>query len=182
MVINTDLNATDMLMFRTASVADARLLYDWRNDPQTRQNSLETSAVSWEEHLGWLTRKLAEPAYLMHIAQCCQPDGRLVPAVFLRLALMADDQGGPYGYLSYTVNPELRGQGLGKAAVLQYAQQFKLPIQFDVLTENQASHRIAAALGARVVSQTPACVRYGWWPDVKAATMKNTAQNAARVT
>lgn len=48
------------LRLRPATADDARLLYDGRNAEVVRRASLSTNPLSWEDHLGWLTRTLAD--------------------------------------------------------------------------------------------------------------------------
>lgn len=44
---------------RPATTADARLLWLWANDPDTRKNSFSPEPIPWESHVEWLARKLA---------------------------------------------------------------------------------------------------------------------------
>lgn len=54
-----------MLTYRTAQPADARLYFDWANDPVTRQQSFNSAPISLETHTAWFTRKLADPNALL---------------------------------------------------------------------------------------------------------------------
>ena len=54
-----------MLTYRTAQPADARLYFDWANDPDTRQQSFNSAPISLETHTAWFTRKLADPNALL---------------------------------------------------------------------------------------------------------------------
>lgn len=56
-----------MLTYRTAQPADARLYFDWANDPDTRQQSFNTAPISLETHTTWFTRKLVDPNALLLI-------------------------------------------------------------------------------------------------------------------
>lgn len=46
-----------MIHFRDATIQDARLLYDWRNAPHTREHSFDSSPLVWEDHLSWMKGK-----------------------------------------------------------------------------------------------------------------------------
>lgn len=48
------------LGLRPATSADAQLLYDGRNAEAVRRASLNTDPLSWDSHLGWLARTLAD--------------------------------------------------------------------------------------------------------------------------
>jgi RimJ/RimL family protein N-acetyltransferase len=44
---------------RRATLADAALLWEWRNDPVARSNSFNTDVIPWEEHEKWFTQRVA---------------------------------------------------------------------------------------------------------------------------
>lgn len=48
---------------RPARLADARLLFRWRNDPRTVATSISQNQVAWDEHVDWLRRKIADDAW-----------------------------------------------------------------------------------------------------------------------
>ena len=93
---------------RLATHADARLLWEWANDPVTRQASFSTSWIAWEDHLSWLGALLASPTSLLLVG--------------------VDDDGGPIGQIRFersgtvaqvhvSVAPGRRGQGYGATLV-----------------------------------------------------------------
>jgi RimJ/RimL family protein N-acetyltransferase len=43
------------MKIRHALVSDSKYLWQWRNDPQTRQNSVNQDEVSWGDHNNWFT-------------------------------------------------------------------------------------------------------------------------------
>jgi RimJ/RimL family protein N-acetyltransferase len=86
------------MKLRPATLDDAELLFQWRNDPTTIAMSFGSKGVTWGEHLGWLSRRLADQAPLY---------------------IFEDNQHRPVGTaridgdeLSYTIAPEFRGRGL----------------------------------------------------------------------
>jgi spore coat polysaccharide biosynthesis protein SpsF len=91
------------ISLRAATPDDARLLYDWRNDPDTRAASFTSDIVVWEDHVAWLRGKLGDPEVRLWIA-----DG--IGTV------RAERQAGGTAEVHITVAPEARGQG--KAAPL----------------------------------------------------------------
>ncbi len=123
------------LHLRPATLDDAKILFDWRNDSETRKHSGNQKEISWNEHLSWFNSK---------------PDSRLI--------YIAEVNGIPVGTiraneneLSWTVAPEARGQNLGKAIVLQFVQEiFKEKNPFAVIEEGHIpSENIAKALGLK---------------------------------
>src|SRR5579863_2175448 len=93
------------LTLRNASLADARLLLDWRNDPEARRWSRNSQPIDEATHRQWLVRNLPEPAHRLLIAQLDE-----VPVGMVRL-----DAGSAGTELCWSVAVQWRGQGLGRA-------------------------------------------------------------------
>lgn len=51
------------LRVRPVRETDARLLWEWANDPEVRAVSFSTQPVLWEQHLDWLRKKLKESCH-----------------------------------------------------------------------------------------------------------------------
>ncbi len=120
-------------------MGDAKILFDWRNDPLTRENSHNTDEVPWENHVAWLEKSLVSPTRTLYIAEA---EG--VPVGTVR----ADLHNGARE-LSWTVAPEARGKGFGKAMVLQFVREILPGVRLiaSVKKGNRASESIARALG-----------------------------------
>src|SRR5437879_8578358 len=95
------------MILRGANELDAERLFDWRNDPLTRANSLNTDLVTWADHTRWLSASLTRPDRDLLIAE---RDGQALGTV--RIDYLADSR-----ELSWTVAPECRQQGIGKQMV-----------------------------------------------------------------
>ncbi len=48
----------DKLTFRSANSNDMDLLYSWRNEKSVRENSYDSSIISFKDHKKWFKRKL----------------------------------------------------------------------------------------------------------------------------
>ncbi len=93
---------------RPARREDAQLLFDWRNDPQTRAGSRNRGEVTWDEHVGWLERVLADPQVALMVAESKQrPVGQV----------RFDGTDAPEVEISVSIDPGQRGRGLGKAVI-----------------------------------------------------------------
>lgn len=124
---------------RPATAEDAGLLLAWRNDPETRRTSRNTSVVGDDEHRAWLVRALADPTRRLYIAELFgQPAG----------TVRADRREDAWE-LSWTVAPDLRGRGLGKDMVVALASQIDGPLVAAIKPGNIASVRIAEAVGMK---------------------------------
>jgi UDP-2,4-diacetamido-2,4,6-trideoxy-beta-L-altropyranose hydrolase len=96
------------LQLRSATVADAHLLYEWANDPLTRRMSFSSEPIPWGIHVEWLARRLADPDCRLFVA--ANQDGLAVGQVRL-------DRDGPGATLSFSLAPAARGQGLAARLV-----------------------------------------------------------------
>jgi hypothetical protein len=106
---------------------------EWRNNPVTREASHNTSLVSEDEHIQWLTRVLAGENRKLYVAEI---DG--VPVGTVRV----DSES--LGYeLSWTVSPAMRGSGIGMAMVTENANGISGSIRAEIKVGNIPSIRIA---------------------------------------
>jgi UDP-2,4-diacetamido-2,4,6-trideoxy-beta-L-altropyranose hydrolase len=99
--------AVDDPRIRTATPADAELLWTWANDPETRHWSFHSDPISWETHVAWLDAKLADPATRIFVVS----EGATPKAVVRFEA--ADD----VAVVSIVVDPDERGRGWGTRAL-----------------------------------------------------------------
>ncbi|WCJ58883.1 UDP-2,4-diacetamido-2,4,6-trideoxy-beta-L-altropyranose hydrolase [Fontisphaera persica] len=89
---------------RPATSNDARLVYEWFNEPSVRAVSFSPEPVSWEHHLAWFKARLADPRHVLWIAEATP--GR--PVGQARFAL-----DGHTATISISLSAETRGQGWG---------------------------------------------------------------------
>lgn len=97
------LSAQSRLSLRPVEAADSGHLFDWANDPVTRQFSYSPAPIERANHEKWLTARLSDPAHLLLIASVGE-----TPAGTIRFALDADGA----ALLSFAIAPECRGLGL----------------------------------------------------------------------
>src|SRR3989338_9841481 len=105
------------LRIRPSNKDDARLLFDWRNDKDTRAMSGSTAPLVWESHLEWFTKVLSGgfPGRSIYIIE--SEEGEQIGTV------RSDERDDGRTEVSYTVAPQWRGRGLGKHMVLQFARE-----------------------------------------------------------
>jgi RimJ/RimL family protein N-acetyltransferase len=134
-----------ILTLRPATTADARLLHEWRNDPQSRQAWRNSAFVPWQEHCAWLAAVLVSPHHFMRIAEAGgEPLG----------VVRADRQDGGWE-LSWTVAPQARAKGIGRAMLRQFVAALDGRLTAVIRKNNVASARIAAAAGFQQCGETP---------------------------
>ncbi|HLF07214.1 MAG TPA: UDP-2,4-diacetamido-2,4,6-trideoxy-beta-L-altropyranose hydrolase, partial [Thermoplasmata archaeon] len=56
------------ISFRRAASGDARLVWEWANDPDTREASFDTAPIPWETHEDWFAKKVVDPECVFLIA------------------------------------------------------------------------------------------------------------------
>lgn len=125
------------LRLRPATFSDAKVLFEWRNDPETRSASHNQEKFSFDSHVGWLKKSLKEKNRIIYIAEIDK-----IPVGTVRTDL--DES---VYKLSWMVNPKYRGQGIGKRMVVLLAKQISNPICAEIKSGNLASSRIAEACG-----------------------------------
>ncbi|WP_414471782.1 GNAT family N-acetyltransferase [Microvirga sp. M2] len=123
------------MRIRPVVIGDARVLFDWRNDPLTRAMSRTTDPVEWDRHVAWLTRRLEAPEPHLYIAEV---DGRPVGTIRI------DGE-----EVSYTVTPSERGKGYA-VEMLRWARERFGMLTAGIKPENEASIRAAEKAGHNV--------------------------------
>lgn len=127
------------ILFRPATLEDAEMLLDWRNDPVTRANSINEDEVPWEDHINWLESSLKREDRKLLIAMNGKPVGTV------RLDIRPEET-----ELSWTVAPEARRSGVGYQMVSE-ASRDKTGLIAKIKRENMASQKIAARAGFYLV-------------------------------
>ncbi len=93
---------------RPAAEEDCRLLWEWRNEPATREASFNTGTIPYDRHGEWFPRKLKVPDTRIFIVR--DADGRGVGYVRFHIE-------GEEAEISVSLDPAERGKGYGTAAV-----------------------------------------------------------------
>ncbi len=129
---------------RRAEPADAERLWQWRNDPETRQASLDGQEIPFERHLEWLEAQLRSADVALYIIEGAdrRPCGQV--------RLNRQQQGG--ALVSIGLAREARGQGLGVAALREillaaHRPDWATPLYAVIRDANAASRRAFEAAG-----------------------------------
>lgn len=122
------------MILRPATMDDAAILFAWRNDPETRANSLNTDPVPWESHCDWLSASLENHNRDLLVAEI---EG--VPVGTVRIDRGEETE------ISWTVAPDRRGKGIGKQMVSLACSPGE--VVAHIKATNPASQAIAAHCG-----------------------------------
>ncbi|GAB2176703.1 UDP-2,4-diacetamido-2,4,6-trideoxy-beta-L-altropyranose hydrolase [Dongia sp. agr-C8] len=123
------------LNLRLAEMADAQMLYDWQQAPETRRFALNRMPFSFEDHGRWLKAKLENGRDLLLIGEAGNK-----PAGFVRLDWFGADKDRSQYVVSIAAAPGQQGRGIG-SALLKAARSLAPGAHFyaKVLAENAAS-------------------------------------------
>lgn len=130
------------LSLRPVELSDANMLFQWRNEKETRANSLHSEKLVYEDHVRWLKSVLgtAKAQYFFILMANFVPVGQIRLAVENKMAL-----------ISYSIDATHRGSGYGRMILKMAedklrAQRVCLPLVGYVKEENVASQRVFASL------------------------------------
>jgi UDP-2,4-diacetamido-2,4,6-trideoxy-beta-L-altropyranose hydrolase len=141
------------LCLRGIRPEDSAMLLRWRNDPETRRNSLNTTEVSPEEHARWFCRMIRLHPQRIAIAEM---DGLQVGVIRFDW----NDEHESYE-ISFTVAPQHRRKGLGFRIVQQETQRLSnVRLLAKVKVANIGSRRIFDRLGFRVIGRIEELLLY----------------------
>lgn len=126
------------IVFRKATIGDRELLFRWRNDPETFKFFLSPSPVSWAEHFSWFNHALESTERTIYLAEI---GGKIIGQIRV-------DQGTSHEFeLSWTVAPDMRGKGAGKAMLIEARRILPGVLIAKILSGNVPSLRIAEVSG-----------------------------------
>lgn len=134
------------IRLRTAGLSDGKMLFDWRNDPDTRAASHNTDELNLNDHMRWFKGTLENPKRKLLIAE-----KGTEPVGTVRIDL---DDTGNSAELSWTVAPSARGKGIGKQMVAEVAATepwCSLSLRAEVKEGNIPSKQIAEAAGMHFI-------------------------------
>src|SRR5262249_38997190 len=127
---------------------DARLLWEWANDPGVRRSSFSSQPISWEIHMCWFAQKLKDSRCLIFLGV----DRDDLPVGQVRLELV----NGSEAEIHVSIAKERRGSGWGprliQAAVEHGTRNYGLQrIHALIKPDNSGSLKAFRAAGFKQV-------------------------------
>ena len=95
---------------------DSMLIWNWRNDIETRMMSRNSEIIKWEDHKLWLTNKLNDLEDKLYIFKEEQIPIGIV--IFSKLNTNKFE-------ISININPELRSKGYGNKLLMLALRKFE---------------------------------------------------------
>ena len=110
---------------RPASIEDAALLWNWRNDPPVRSLSFSSDPIPWQEHLQWFQHKLKDPQSRIYIGidDYNEPTGQI----------RVEPGGTREAEVHISVDPARRGRGYGSSMLIAIQENLFRLDQVDTI-------------------------------------------------
>ena len=149
------------LTYRKANLSDSRDLFEWRNDQQSREASINSKVVPWEAHQEWLTAKLDSDVCYLLIAELATNEASKVGMTRFDV-----DRHKGIAEISINLNPVFRGQGLAGKLLSESIAYFATAgtgiqvINATIRESNIASTKIFIRSGFAEVSREEGFVQY----------------------
>lgn len=137
------------MMARFVIQKDSEEILLWRNDADSRNNFLESSEVSREEHESWLTKKLSSKLAKLIILEKGKD----------KIGIVRYEKEGDYSLVSINLNPKFRGKGYGSKLlllseeVLDFSNK-KIIFKAHILKNNKPSISIFEKAGYELESDS----------------------------
>ena len=144
------LNQTSPICLRPVSHSDIELLWEWANDPITRQNSFDSAKIPWEEHSAWCQKKLSDDSCRLWIAS----NGGSAAVGCVRFDCKESE-----ATISLTVAPSARGKGYGIKIIQKACDELFKESSFHLIhayikPDNIASVKVFEGAGFRYSSDS----------------------------
>ena len=149
-------------MLRKITKEDAKILFDWRNDPGTRANSINTDEVRWDDHLKWTEKSFSNPDRIVFIYE---ENGN--PAGTCRIDRKINKSGEVFE-LSWTIAPLWRGKGIGKKMLMELLERAELQgkdLKAVIKPDNIPSIKMAEAFGFKLETEKNGLMEWFRRPD-----------------
>jgi UDP-2,4-diacetamido-2,4,6-trideoxy-beta-L-altropyranose hydrolase len=101
-------------VLRPARISDCKLIFDWANDPEVRENSITMNRIDWADHQKWYKKKVGSRETKIYILEELKK-----PVGQIRFEYEND-----MWKIGYSISKGYRGKGLGKKIVLEGLKKF----------------------------------------------------------
>ncbi len=142
-VVHAPPHVAEELKIRRASISDAAVLFEWRNDVRTRKYFRNSGPLSLSGHMSWFSQTLANERSVLLVLSCGED-----PVGCLRF-----DIDGEKAEVSIYLDPSRHGQGWGTRALRQamdwmFSEHPQVTLfTAEVLEQNTASAKLFQRCG-----------------------------------
>ncbi|MDZ7846858.1 MAG: GNAT family N-acetyltransferase [Owenweeksia sp.] len=151
-LLHAHFNPRHYLKYRHASDEDAKLFFEWANDPEVRKNAFSTDAIIWDSHEKWFYNKLASQNSKLYIFT----DKADNPVGQVRL----DYDKGEW-LIDYSVDRSYRGLGLGRIFIERLMESLiEMKLVALVKIDNIPSLQVFRKLGFTELREKDSIVKF----------------------
>ena len=130
--------------FRKITLEDWEILLDWRNDINTRKNSVNEGIISKDEHINYLKTILSDNKRQQYLFLYNK-----IPVGTIKQNFIQNDT----YKLSYTINPTFQGKKLGQSMINLFLFENKGKFICEVKQSNIPSIKIIEKIGFKKFNQ-----------------------------
>ena len=129
-----------------ASIKDSRIIWEWRNDTNTRLMFFENSKISWEDHMSWFKNALEDKNRIIYMG--------LTKDKPIGIIRFDRDPKNSFSFkISINIDPNSRSKGYGKMLLNKGLKKFlknhseSKIINAEIKKNNQISKKIFISCG-----------------------------------
>ena len=123
---------------------DCQLLFDWVNDTDVRTNALNTTNITWNDHLNWFLDKLVNSETRIFILE----------RKGISIGQIRFDREDNYWKIDYSIDKKFRGMGMGSTILKLGLEKVEGEVKAWVKKENKISCILFEKLGFKEISET----------------------------
>ena len=137
------------MYLRDAETDDARLIYEWANDPEVRSMAFNSDPIEWDGHKKWFEKRLQDPNTQIYVAV---QHSKMVGQI--RFTVINDSN----AEVDVHTKARLRGNGIGTQIISKgiahfFAKSSVQTIHAIIKSENTKSRRAFEKAGFKEVEK-----------------------------
>ena len=144
------------LIFKKATIDDAQILHEWRNDIHTRQMSHSQDPVDFSAHIAWLEKSLLNTGRDIYICENGQES----------VGTIRVDKETNCAELSWTISPRQRGKGLGSKMLCEFIKKYPMQYRAEIKDDNIASKKMAESAGMIFINTSDKVLHYNNFQNI----------------
>lgn len=131
---------------------DSKVIWEWRNNSHTREMSIDSNFVNWDDHEVWFEKSLNNKNRFLYVGSHLEFKGILVG-----MSRFDFNEHSNSAEVSINLNPDMRNKGLSAPLLLASIEEFKKYkkslLTATVKKENLASIKCFEKCGFQLVRQ-----------------------------
>ena len=140
-----------VLKLRRANLLDVRVLFDLRNHPKIREQSINTSKISLDQHKKWFNKVMLDGSKKILIAEKGESF----------IGMIRFEKTNDSHLISWAISSEFQGQGLGKELVGNAVKRMNEDsLIAKIKKKNIASIKIAEHIGMKLTKEAKGMLFY----------------------